>query len=238
LKKNVGRGITINTDASFCQQTKVGAYAFYIVCDLFRIKKAGVFKQNPANPMDAEMKTHLHKLPEGFILTSDEEIKNGDTVLEDLSGIFAPYEEGDYVINPKKVVAEQDQLVLSSMPEKDQKEIGWFDVDKLAINQWGNVHRTGVLGYKEGFQKAQQLLSDKQFTLEDMENALMAYSQAIEKQEHFFISEYTKSLTKTSSEVEVEMEKVNNKPGASYSFKTIYRPKFVDGKIKVLNIKS
>lgn len=50
------RGITINTDASFCPKTGAGAYAFYIVCDLFRIKKAGVFKENPSGAMDAEMK--------------------------------------------------------------------------------------------------------------------------------------------------------------------------------------
>jgi len=55
-KPNKGRGITINTDASFCQKTGAGAYAFYIVCDLFKIKKSGVFKENPLNPMDAEMK--------------------------------------------------------------------------------------------------------------------------------------------------------------------------------------
>lgn len=48
--------ITINTDASYSQQYKVGGYAFYIVCDLFKITKSGAFKGNIKNPHDAEMK--------------------------------------------------------------------------------------------------------------------------------------------------------------------------------------
>ena len=49
------RGITINTDASFHPQLKVGGYAFWIVCDLFRITKAGKFKSEPKTPLHAEM---------------------------------------------------------------------------------------------------------------------------------------------------------------------------------------
>lgn len=47
--------ITINTDASFNQQYKVGGYAFYIICDLFKIQKSGAFKKEPKTAMDAEM---------------------------------------------------------------------------------------------------------------------------------------------------------------------------------------
>jgi ribonuclease HI len=47
--------ITVNTDASFHPQLKVGGYAFYIVCDLFKIQKAGQFKRQPRTPMEAEM---------------------------------------------------------------------------------------------------------------------------------------------------------------------------------------
>lgn len=48
--------LTINTDASFHPIHKVGGYAFYIVCDLFKIEKSGKFKQNPKSSIDAEMK--------------------------------------------------------------------------------------------------------------------------------------------------------------------------------------
>lgn len=47
--------ITINTDASFNHVKKVGGYAFYIVCDLFKIQKSGMFKACPKNAMEAEM---------------------------------------------------------------------------------------------------------------------------------------------------------------------------------------
>jgi ribonuclease HI len=48
--------LTINTDASFHPIHKVGGYAFYIICDLFKIEKSGKFKQNPKSSIDAEMK--------------------------------------------------------------------------------------------------------------------------------------------------------------------------------------
>lgn len=53
-KKQVGC-ITINTDASYSHQKGVGGYAFYIVCDLFKIQKSGSFKHNPKSALFAEM---------------------------------------------------------------------------------------------------------------------------------------------------------------------------------------
>jgi ribonuclease HI len=47
--------ITINTDASFSPEKKVGGYAFYIVCDLFKIQKGGMFKCSPKTSIEAEM---------------------------------------------------------------------------------------------------------------------------------------------------------------------------------------
>lgn len=47
--------ITINTDASFHPIHKVGGYAFYIVCDLFRIQKGGMFKMQPRTAEEAEI---------------------------------------------------------------------------------------------------------------------------------------------------------------------------------------
>lgn len=59
------RCITINTDASFHPVHGVGGYAFYIVCDLFKIQKAGMFKVSPNNAQEAElmcMANALHTL--------------------------------------------------------------------------------------------------------------------------------------------------------------------------------
>lgn len=47
--------ITINTDASFHPTLKVGGYAFYIICDLFKIQKAGKFKKLPKTAEEAEI---------------------------------------------------------------------------------------------------------------------------------------------------------------------------------------
>jgi ribonuclease HI len=48
--------LTINTDASFHPQYKIGGYAFYIICDLFKIEKSGKFKNILKSSTDAEMK--------------------------------------------------------------------------------------------------------------------------------------------------------------------------------------
>lgn len=47
--------ITVNTDASFHPEKKVGGYAFYIICDSFKIQKSGMLKQSPSNSIEAEM---------------------------------------------------------------------------------------------------------------------------------------------------------------------------------------
>ena len=49
------RCVTINTDASFHPEFKIGGYAFYIISDLFKIQKGGEFKTNPMNSTDAEI---------------------------------------------------------------------------------------------------------------------------------------------------------------------------------------
>lgn len=47
--------ITINTDASYHPTQKVGGYAFYIVCDNFKIQFSGAFKSKIDNPINAEL---------------------------------------------------------------------------------------------------------------------------------------------------------------------------------------
>lgn len=47
--------LTINTDASFYANEKIGGYAFYIICDSFKIQKGGYFKARPQTPTEAEM---------------------------------------------------------------------------------------------------------------------------------------------------------------------------------------
>lgn len=40
-----------------------------------------------------------------ILISESEKIEVGDYVFEDISGIFGPYEEGDVVENPKKILA-------------------------------------------------------------------------------------------------------------------------------------
>lgn len=63
--------ITINTDASYHPEKRVGGYAFYIVCDLFKIQKGGMFKQNPKSAMEAEMMCMANAL---FTLLAQKEL--------------------------------------------------------------------------------------------------------------------------------------------------------------------
>ena len=54
--------VTINTDASFHPSLKYGAYAFWAICNDFKITKSGVFKAKCINPDDAEAKCIINAL--------------------------------------------------------------------------------------------------------------------------------------------------------------------------------
>lgn len=51
---------TINTDASYSAQHKVGAFAFWIVCDEFKVQKSGLFKEKVGGADEAEIKCILN----------------------------------------------------------------------------------------------------------------------------------------------------------------------------------
>lgn len=54
--------VTINTDASFHPDFKVGAYAFWVVCNEFKLQKAGYLKKLCKNPDEAEMNCIINAL--------------------------------------------------------------------------------------------------------------------------------------------------------------------------------
>lgn len=54
--------VTINTDASFHPIHKYGAYAFWAVCNEFKITKSGVFRGKCMNSHDAEAKCIINAL--------------------------------------------------------------------------------------------------------------------------------------------------------------------------------
>ena len=125
------------------------------------------------------MNFELHKLPEGFIVTSDEKINKGDIAFETLNKVlFTVLEENDYSNSSfKKVIAQQDQIDFSGLSEEEQKEIGYFNLNKFKIRQWNKYEPitnniSTENGFKDGleigFLKAQELLSDRVFTEENI----------------------------------------------------------------------
>ncbi len=187
----------------------------------------------------------LHKLPEGFIVTSDEEIKTGDIKWHHVTGLRKALVDGNYT-NQFKVIAQQDQIDFSSLSEEEQKEIGWFDIEKLTYKHCRKVKsNVGYNDYIEGFQKAQELLSDRRFTLEDMKKATeIALNSSYVTTQHFsghstvkhnFTSnEIIQSLSQPKSwKVELEMEYDLESIDSS---KKVMRPKLTNGKIKILKL--
>ena len=165
------------------------------------------------------MKTHLHKLSEGFIITSDEEKKVLDLVWNPdvkkklrVSNVFMPH--GD------KIIAQEDQIDFSDdIPEEKLREIGWFDVEKLAwkaIDEGNTKTEKDKLcafaGYLAGFLKSQELLSDKLFTLDDVVKIVHMWDNHINIHEEdkgsiSTIKEFIESLSQPKSwKVEIEME--------------------------------
>jgi hypothetical protein len=188
----------------------------------------------------------LHKLPEGgFIVTSDEKINKYDIAFEILNKVlFTVLEENDYSNSSfKKLIAQQEQIDFSALSEEEQKEIGWFDVEKLAKESIGNKYfqdeiPDAIADYKKGFQKAQELLSDRRFTLDEVrqsfwkcfENIGLGYSVTMGDLE----VELSKSL---SWKVEVEMEKETLYTDDGLDYKGNLIPKLTaDGKIKILKL--
>lgn len=58
--------LTINTDASFNRRKEVGTYAFWIVCDEFKLKMSGAIRKNCTRPEVAEYRSLLNALHMAF----------------------------------------------------------------------------------------------------------------------------------------------------------------------------
>jgi hypothetical protein len=190
----------------------------------------------------------LHKLPEGFIITSDDRIKLSDTCLNIVHRIVVNPTDEDWANsnsdNLKKVIAQQDQIDFSTLSEEEQKEIGWFDVEKLAKESIGNKYfqdeiLDAIADYKKGFQKAQELLSDRRFTLEDVQLAFAKGAECTTKpypQNVQFENEYKQSLSQKSWKVEVEVEKETLYTDDGLDYKGNLIPKLTNDKIKILKL--
>lgn len=221
----------------------------------------------------------LHKLPEGFIITSDEIELNENCYEYDVLGLFAynpthnifgiitqaddkrvtigdsvyTTQTGDTIydiinINGFKVfktIAQQDQIDFSTLSEEKQKEIGWFDIEKLADNEVSNkvaLYPNDYWNRKEewinGFQKAQELLSDRKFTekevMKAMKHAVKYYSHMWDDSDGEKIIHSLFQLKSCKVELETEDKCCCLKPQSGGCIECIKVLKKINSKIKIL----
>jgi hypothetical protein len=194
------------------------------------------------------MELRLHKLPEGFIVTSDEPIKEGDIKWHHVTGIRKALVDGNYT-NQFKVMAQQDQIDFSALTEEEQKEIGWFEVADLAHKDLEDYFGTDLTltenglkwieGFQIGFQKAQELLSDRRFTLDDMIDCFnSAREMSYKRPEWQNFSHYHEKVLSQHKSWTIEVEMDINLEGKNGLDRAQLIPKFTDGKLKVTKILS
>lgn len=193
------------------------------------------------------MKTQLILLAEP-ILVSDEEINEGDNVLDNVYRIWTNIEScwlkpmKDAIKNqsihymPKgKIIAGIPELPLidfSALSKEDCKKIGWVDVEKLA-NDYAiatkSPNRTAhKFGFIEGFKTAQSL-NEKKFSEEGILKAIA---------EAQYFSDIIHILRKPKIiDVEVEMEDLNDyDDDETDGLLPILRPKITNNSIKIIKI--
>lgn len=113
----------------------------------------------------------LHKLQEGFVVTSDEVAILGDICISPRyrdTFIFGT-RENSYTDECRKVIAQQPNIIFSALSEEEQKDIGWFD-DIIHENFKGLHDAINDKNVSDFYIKliknyTQELLSDKMFTL-------------------------------------------------------------------------
>lgn len=184
---------------------------------------------------------------ENPIILSDEDIKIGDTVWEDvpmtfdeifvvdeinsITGIGRNKEGIPFVVDScRKIIAQSHQINWNGLEEM----FGYVYVEKLIKSEYP----VDEISFKRGFKKAQEL-NDKKFSLEDMIGFSVWRGTTTSKEfyECNNVSEqvalYISLSQPKSFSIEVEME-VDIQ--SMYSHELVTKPKFTDGKIKILKM--
>jgi len=140
------------------------------------------------------MKAKLHKMVSGYILSL-----NGD--------IDDPYA----IVNEE--LAKDHEWHKLSLKNCQAIEHG-YDLDELAKDRFGNSshHTNNRCSYKEGFQKALSILSDKKFSEKDMSKAWSeGYHRKVDELNGNglrYFDKFIQSLQQTEWEVEIITENV------------------------------
>lgn len=186
---------------------------------------------------------NLHKISEGFIITSDEKIIKDDSFYNTIDEVVYHNAVGWEILNKHtenedidlKVIAQQDQIDFSALSYEEQKEIGYFNLNKFKTRQWNNYEPISndistENGFKDGleigFQKALELLSDRIFTLEDIEKAIH-FGQMSEKESSIKLFE-KRGLFKT----EVTNKFIKSLSQKSWKIECVEE----NGKVKILKL--
>ena len=121
------------------------------------------------------------------------------------------------------IVVDDSNKEMHTIPTSQAKELlGVVDVEKKANKQWGNVHRTGVLGYIEGYKQALEDNKERKYTEEDMRKAI----------------EIAQTTSYVSTQLFSDQSSVKHNFRAeeiiqSLQPKTEWEVEFVDGKLKL-----
>jgi hypothetical protein len=159
------------------------------------------------------MKGYLYKLKEGYVLCSDKKLNfnyNESMSFDDFLNVLS------------------NNLDFSELKEEDVKRIGWFDVEKLAENEFPHIEiglseklakedvpyvpRKQREAFELGFQKALELTSDRRFTEDDIKQAYYqgrkdAVNSVTNKLDFINPDDYIKSISQPKSwEVEYKEE--------------------------------
>ena len=160
------------------------------------------------------MKLQLITGLEHNIITSSEEIKEGDAVYEEISGIFSPFEEGDIVKNPKKIIAglpDLPRIDYNGLEEKyDVVDIQRF-IEPI-LKKKGEENNTidldaYALGLIDAFKTAQSL-NDKKFSLQDMKHNLRTVVGLASQDDSFVLEDWIDSnLSQQPKVFDIEVER-------------------------------
>ena len=166
--------------------------------------------------------THkLIKTQNYLLVVDDSEIKEGDTIYEDMSGIFSPYEKGDVVENPKKIIAHlplNGAPILEGVPllppySRHQED----GLEDAVIRFKESYSKLGVTDFElsafsVGYLQAREKYK---YTEEDMRKAITMARDLEDWQDLVWEYEYDdiiQSLHQYPTEFECEMETVPHPP--------------------------
>ncbi len=125
------------------------------------------------------------------------------------------------------IVVDDSNKEMHTIPTSQAKEIiGVVDVEKKANKQWGNVHRTGVLGYIDGYNQALEDNKEKKYTRNEV-HALMckAFEQGLKKADVL-------EAGLEGKETDVECAWILTRHDSTPK-KTEWEVEFIDGKLKL-----